>query len=218
MVVKSGEAFTSIAYNLVREFASFRSDKPEDLWSIDLIPQCSAACRLFLSGDPIGAAHLAAAKRIEEDYSSLENLLEQIRDCVDLIEKSVQRLTALRKLKIKLPSSILDSPVSTPVSGSGKRSKHGPNSNSPILTADHIPWSVIQAESDALLRRLRSDLTLRVGLLRTLAQSVATVNSSSGFGELGEFQRLSFLWRQAEHLIKWENLLDLEEHIEDVFR
>lgn len=37
IVVKSGEAFTSIAYNLIREFASFRSDKPEDLWSIDLV-------------------------------------------------------------------------------------------------------------------------------------------------------------------------------------
>lgn len=108
--------------------------------------------------------------------------------------------------------------MSTPVSGSEKRSKHGRNSNSPILTLDHIPWSVIQAESDALLRRLRSDLILREGLLRTLTQSVATVNSSSGFNELGEFQRLSFLWRQAEHLIKWENLLGLEEHIEDVFR
>ncbi|VDN97127.1 unnamed protein product [Rodentolepis nana] len=217
VVDKSGKVFTSLVYNLMRELSSFRSDTTEDLWSVDLIPQCSAACHLFLSGDPIGAAHLAAAKRIEDDFSSLENLLGQIQNCVDLVEKSVHCLSALKKLNINLGSSNLDGPVSILVSDSKKRTKHRHDLNSSILPSDHIPWSVIQAESEALLRRLRSDLTLRKEFLRALTQSFATVNSNCISGELSEFQRLSFLWRQSEHLVKWENLLALEEHIEYAF-
>nr|CDS32807.1 expressed protein [Hymenolepis microstoma] len=217
VVNKSGEIFTNLAYNLMRELASFRSSTPVDLWSIDLIPQCSAACRLFLSGDPIGAAHLAAAKRIEENYSSLESILGEIKNCVGSVEKSVQCLSALRKLNISLGSSILDNPASTLVSDSKKRSKHGHALNNPILPSDHIPWSVIQAESEALLRRLHSDLSLRKGFLRALTQSFATAISNLISDELGEFQRLSFLWRQAEYVVKWENLLALEEHIEYAF-
>ncbi|KAM7537805.1 hypothetical protein Aperf_G00000060915 [Anoplocephala perfoliata] len=211
-VSKSGEAFTTVAYNIMREIASLRTDRPEDLWSLNFIPQCSAACQLFLSGDPIGAAHLAAAKRIEDDFALLEDLLEYIQEIIDAVEKSVQRLAALHKLTTNPSASLLGSPLLAQPSVSEKRSRV-PSS----LPIECIPWSIAQAEAEALLRRLRSDLAFREGLLRSLGSSSAAVASKTGHGDLSEFQRLSFLWRQAENYIKWENLLGFEEHIEDIF-
>lgn len=109
-------------------------------------------------------------------------------------------------------ASLPSSPLLTQPSVSGENAY-----TSPVFPAESIPWSLIQAEARALLRRLRSDLAFREGLLRSLGLFFAAVTSKTGHGDLGEFQRLSFLWRQAENCVKWENLLGLEEHIEKIF-
>ena len=81
-----------------------------------------------------------------------------------------------------------------------------------MSVAHHLPWSAVQAECDALLRRLREGLTFREGLLQSLI--LAAINSTEG--DFGSPQRLSFLWRQAHQIEKWENLLELGEHVREV--
>lgn len=46
-VVKSGEAFTTVTYNIMREIASLQSDRPEDLWSINIVIQIALLCFSF---------------------------------------------------------------------------------------------------------------------------------------------------------------------------
>ncbi|VDK23365.1 unnamed protein product [Taenia asiatica] len=220
-VVRSGEVFTSLAYNLMRESVSTElGGQRDELWSLKLIPRCSAACKLFLAGDPIRAAHLAAAWQIEDDFDSLRDLLRSLKECIELVEKAVHRLAALHKLKVNPTAAaiVLTSPVASPSRrktkrGSGKKVGDGGNP----LMAQYLPWSTVEEEAKALVYRLHEDVAFREGLVRALIPTTANVIvGDSGVADRGSPQRLCFLWRKAHQSVKWENLLNLVEHVREV--
>lgn len=70
---------------------------------------------------------------------------------------------------------------------------------------------MVQAEGEALVRRLHEDVAFRESLLRSLILA-ATDNIES---DLGSPQRLSLLWRQAHHIQRWEDFLDLGDHVQE---
>ncbi|VDD84140.1 unnamed protein product [Mesocestoides corti] len=196
-VIKSGEIFTSLAYNLVRELRLSEAEKPsQTLRSFKLVPESAPASTLFLAGDADEAAHLASAERIEGDFDCLEGHLRQLCDHVKSVEKAIHRLTALRNLGCR--SSSLPSPRGD----SGDGAEHFP--------IELLSWQALLSECQALLNRLRADLAFRGGLLRCLARYVFTCSTR---GDFGAPQRLCFLWRQADQVVKWENVTGLVEEI-----
>ncbi|VDM30741.1 unnamed protein product [Hydatigera taeniaeformis] len=220
-VLRSDKIFTALTYNLMREAASVKSScQSDEIWSLKLIPQCSTACKVYLAGDPIRAAHLAAARRIEDDFDSLQDLLWNLQECVESVERIVQRLASLHKLKVPLTdaSIVLTSPVTSPSRrkvkrGSGRKSEDGRT----LLTAEYVPWSMVLEEGEALLHRLHEDLAFRRGLVRALVPTIGSVIAEGFRGpDRGSPQCLCFLWREARQIVKWEHVLDLVEHIHEV--
>ncbi|KAL5110049.1 hypothetical protein TcWFU_003033 [Taenia crassiceps] len=182
-VIRSGEVFTSLAYNLMRESILAKSSgSGDELWSLKLVPRCSAACKLFLAGDPIRAAHLAAARQIEDDFDSLQDFLRSIENCIESVEKAVQRLAALHKLNVNPTAAavVLTSPVASPSRRKPKRSdgKMGGNEGSP-LTAQYLPWLTVEEEAKALVHRLHEDVAFREGLLETVEGSTEARRNAS---------------------------------------